>query len=1055
MIRYALLVIFCLVLTLQPAVAAGPKRIAVLDFRNLSKDNSLDKVGIGVAERVAGELRGKPSLRVIERSQMDAAQKEIRFSMSAAADAATVHQTGKYLSVDWLVVGTIQMVAKTVWLEAHVFDVETGVQVPVPDLVSHGPHDDLLLLQKSLAEKVSAGLDAALKLPETPPLDQLNTTNLAAYAAFSDGLYFLRKDLARQALDQFDTALKLDPNYMDAHYQRGRALERLGRHAEAIPAFLAALPRASEAHRIAWEWLAPAAADGVHGLIQGAPVNRFVYAERKSGETRLRFLEPAMHTTVEATIPDEHILMSLLQLPGAAPRLMAAVATETFTILLAGEGNSSGQLNKIRLHAFGKDGSYWWSMDLDDLHDSSPAIRSAGDGFSIYWPQLQRLQVFEARHHDLRYQLDGIPADEQPLFQHTQAFGDIVVLKSDRGFRALRISDKSQPWLVAVESPLKDYAIAGSKLFSVESARLVMIDMETAKLRITPAKQRLTSARVDGDRAYVGTETGDCIVVDARTGAVIATEPVTSGTLNIEFAAGNTIVASSASEVFGLFPSGKKQWSFPANYPFRALNGFKDMVAVNVSANEVVGLDGSSGKMVWRHTSTGSTFVLATTGRDAHAVVDDLGVREYVIEKNLSATDLEILTDLASAYLAIGDADNASAILDKAAGIEPNFPSIHLVRSRLLHSANELATYANLVGRGSLAGREALAELKKTYNLSWTAEIAAAPAGPQLMVAGKALIVQRSNGFVGLNAVDGSSRFSQPVARLLDAVAPVTDDLHVWYVGGAPGDPKGLVLYSLDLRSGEARELKRWQYEFAVGETIIVHAGNQACVGAFGADGPAQRLSVGVRCMNDTTGELLWEKTHEAPANPMELLRPVGLFVALKDSLVYSFQQQVFVVGAGGTITANYAEKARIGRNVWKEPPADGLVRYSNTLRELVTIDPVTKGSMPQGPLRLATSQLLVRDGVLFAVGEPQLLRVDLKSGERLEVPGAFLDVLSTATRVFARRNDNVVLELDPRTLKVLATHELMWVPATWVVTDAGIYGVTTDGLVFATRFEE
>jgi tetratricopeptide (TPR) repeat protein len=134
-----------------------------------------------------------------------------------------------------------------------------------------GAYKDVFALQRELASKLAKEVRATL-----PPALPLN--NVAALQAFSDGLYFYRNDLLSEALTQFDRALALEPNYVNAQFYKGLAMEKLGRWDDAIAAFTRALPRPQPERRVVWSWDAPFTAErSKRGGIAGVDVSELSF----------------------------------------------------------------------------------------------------------------------------------------------------------------------------------------------------------------------------------------------------------------------------------------------------------------------------------------------------------------------------------------------------------------------------------------------------------------------------------------------------------------------------------------------------------------------------------------------------------------------------------------------------------------------------------------------------------------------------------------------------------------------------------------------------------
>src|SRR5262249_38200925 len=149
-----------------------------------------------------------------------------------------------------------------------------------------------------------------------------------------------------------------------------------------------------------------------------------------------------------------------------------------------------------------------------------------------------------------------------------------------------------------------------------------------------------------------------------------------------------------------------KKWEYkPLVIPAETTTYFNGTLIVYTSPIQVTALDINTGKPVWQYAATQKRpSIFSTSGH--LFVVEEKGVKEYRIGKTTEGvTDKETLTGLAQAYLAKGDRKQSELFVEKAAGIEANYPPLVLVRARLLKAqgnlggaGKELARYARLVG---------------------------------------------------------------------------------------------------------------------------------------------------------------------------------------------------------------------------------------------------------------------------------------------------------------------------------------------------------------------
>ena len=240
----------------SPLVAADKlRRIAVMDFENASREKSLDWLGGGIAETLTTELSRIPDFSLVERSRLNDALKELKFERTQFVDPAGAQKMGKLLGAQSIVVGSYQRFEDNLRILARLVDVETGL-VKAPTRVD-GPYKQLFALQIDTAKNLVHEIKGSLAAADAERLEAVPKRDLDAYKLFSDGVYFLRNDLADDAIAQFDQALKVDPDYGEAYFYKGLALEKRQRWDEAITNFKRALPRSQAVRHIKWSWEPP------------------------------------------------------------------------------------------------------------------------------------------------------------------------------------------------------------------------------------------------------------------------------------------------------------------------------------------------------------------------------------------------------------------------------------------------------------------------------------------------------------------------------------------------------------------------------------------------------------------------------------------------------------------------------------------------------------------------------------------------------------------------------------------------------------------------------
>jgi TolB-like protein len=184
-------------------------KLLVLPFENLGAPID-EYFADGITEEITARLASLPGLGVIARTTA------IRYR----ATEKTVAEIGAELGIDYILEGTVR------W--ENVPDGPDRVRV-TPQLikVADGTHlwaeiyeepmESVFEVQSEIAERVAEAMDLTLVEPERLALKTAPTTNLEAYRYYLLGDEYLRSGTSRtsaqQALEMFETAVELDPDF--------------------------------------------------------------------------------------------------------------------------------------------------------------------------------------------------------------------------------------------------------------------------------------------------------------------------------------------------------------------------------------------------------------------------------------------------------------------------------------------------------------------------------------------------------------------------------------------------------------------------------------------------------------------------------------------------------------------------------------------------------------------------------------------------------------------------------------------------------------------------
>ena len=100
--------------------------IAVVDFTNVGKDPQLEGLVKGIPESVTIYLGKKGKVRIVERSRLEAALKELQLGMTGIVDEETAARVGKAVGASAIMVGSFLKIGDLIRINARLIDVQTG-----------------------------------------------------------------------------------------------------------------------------------------------------------------------------------------------------------------------------------------------------------------------------------------------------------------------------------------------------------------------------------------------------------------------------------------------------------------------------------------------------------------------------------------------------------------------------------------------------------------------------------------------------------------------------------------------------------------------------------------------------------------------------------------------------------------------------------------------------------------------------------------------------------------------------------------------------------------
>jgi DNA-binding winged helix-turn-helix (wHTH) protein/TolB-like protein len=212
------------------------RSLAVLPFRGISTEPSY--LGLGLADMLINRLGTLPQISVRPTNA-------VRKFAGASVDPVVA---GRELGVDAVLDGNIQRDGDRVRVTVQLLRIPDGVSLWTAKFDQR--YSDLFTVEDSMAGALADGLILDLTAAERERLMKRYTQNAEAWQAYLRGRYLWNRRTAethQQAIDEFEQATRIDPNYALAYAGLADAYALLGSNPNGVMPRAEAMSRARAA----------------------------------------------------------------------------------------------------------------------------------------------------------------------------------------------------------------------------------------------------------------------------------------------------------------------------------------------------------------------------------------------------------------------------------------------------------------------------------------------------------------------------------------------------------------------------------------------------------------------------------------------------------------------------------------------------------------------------------------------------------------------------------------------------------------------------------------
>jgi len=201
---------------IEPDESAGPPSIAVIPFANMSMDVTNEPFTVGIHDDLLTQLSKIHSLKTISRTSV------LRYKDS---DKSIPEIAGE-LGVTSILEGGVQRIGDSVRINVQLIDAATDEHLWAETYDRELSAASIFAIQSEIAAAIAGALEATLTSDDQQRLAKVPTENLAALDAYFLGKQFADKRTEEdilEAIDQFELAIGLDPEFALAHAGRAYA----------------------------------------------------------------------------------------------------------------------------------------------------------------------------------------------------------------------------------------------------------------------------------------------------------------------------------------------------------------------------------------------------------------------------------------------------------------------------------------------------------------------------------------------------------------------------------------------------------------------------------------------------------------------------------------------------------------------------------------------------------------------------------------------------------------------------------------------------------------
>jgi adenylate cyclase len=209
----------------EPMATASKRSIAVLPFTNMSREQNQDYFADGLSDDLTTKLSQIPDLFVIAQSSMYAYK----------GKSVSTQEVAQRLGVRYVLEGSVRRSENRLRINANLIEANSARQLWAEEYDVE--NSSLFTVQDKVIQEIVSALALQLTNLQQSHLARVPTSNLEAYDYYlrAENEDYYNDKVNESALQFYDKAIQLDPNFSDAQAGYARAAVEIWRLSYAYP----------------------------------------------------------------------------------------------------------------------------------------------------------------------------------------------------------------------------------------------------------------------------------------------------------------------------------------------------------------------------------------------------------------------------------------------------------------------------------------------------------------------------------------------------------------------------------------------------------------------------------------------------------------------------------------------------------------------------------------------------------------------------------------------------------------------------------------------------